>query len=199
MKHTLLLALFLMLLGCSSDSNPEDGLPPETQTGANTFGCLIDGKLLTPRSGNNNIVNPAWGATMWGGVPNVNDYSELEVRDLKSPRGASFLLHIKQLAIYGVGDYVIDKSNGMSNVDGFDHTYLHCVIFDNATNSYQQYVSFDNSGLLKIKFIKPTPGSIVSGTFNCKVRNIQNPNDEIEITNGRFDVKPLTITQTYFP
>ena len=168
MKHTLLLALLLLFIGCSSDSNPEDGLPPATQTGANTFGCLIDGKLLVPRSGNNNIVNPAWGAVLWGGIPNVNDYWELEIRDLKSTRRASFFLHMKEVALHGTGDYIINESNGMANIDGLDHTYLHCVIFDNATNSYQQYVSYENSGLLKITFYNPTGGVILSGTFSIK-------------------------------
>ena len=56
MKQLQILAVLLLFIGCSSDSNPEEGLPKETQTGANTFGCLIDGKLLVPRSGNNNIV-----------------------------------------------------------------------------------------------------------------------------------------------
>ncbi|MGD5408184.1 hypothetical protein QUS89_23100, partial [Xanthomonas citri pv. citri] len=33
-------------------ANAVDQLPPETQTGANTFGCLIDGKVFVPRDGN---------------------------------------------------------------------------------------------------------------------------------------------------
>ena len=47
------LTLFCMLSGmqCEKDQNiPEiDKLPPATQTGANTFGCLVDGKALIPR------------------------------------------------------------------------------------------------------------------------------------------------------
>ena len=87
----------------------------------------------------------------------------------------------------------------MNSIDGLNHTYLHCVIFDKATNSYQKYVSYENSGLLKITFFNPSAGFILSGTFNCKVRNIQNPSDEIEIINGRFDVKSQNLMQTYFP
>lgn len=36
---------------CKRDktNNPVDELPPETQTGANTFGCLIDGKVFLPK------------------------------------------------------------------------------------------------------------------------------------------------------
>ena len=29
--------------------NPVDQLPPETQTGANTFGCLVNGKVFIPK------------------------------------------------------------------------------------------------------------------------------------------------------
>ena len=29
--------------------NPVDQLPPETQTGANTFGCLINGQIFLPK------------------------------------------------------------------------------------------------------------------------------------------------------
>ncbi|MCF6128486.1 hypothetical protein L1S35_02300 [Flavobacterium sp. AS60] len=202
MKKTVLIFIATMLLtACSSDSNPEDGLPKETQTGANTFGCLIDGKLLLPRSGNNNIVDPLSGATLWGGYPNVFDYFELEIIDYKSAKRGSLLLHMHDVVNIGIGEYTINESNGMDNVDGLNHTYLHCVIFDKNTNSYQQYVSFENSGTLSIKrlSINASSGNIVSGTFNCRVRNIQNPSDEIEITNGRFDVNSHNLSQKYFP
>jgi hypothetical protein len=193
--------LVLLFFGCSSDSNPKDGLPEETQKGANTFGCLIDGQLLVPRSGNNNIVNPLCGATLWGGYPNVFDYFELEIIDYKSAKRASLLLHMHDIVTSGMGEYVINESNGMENIDGLNHTYLHCVLFDKNTNSYQQYVSFENSGTLTIKqlTINSGTGNIVSGTFNCRVRNIQNPNDEIEITDGRFDVNSHNLSQKYFP
>ena len=201
MKNTLILVLFLLLIGCSSDSNPEDGLPLETKTGANTFGCLIDGKLLLPRSGNNDIVNPLSGATLWGGYPNVFDYFELEIIDYKSAKKTSLLLHMHNVVNSGIGQYTIDESNGMENVDGLNHTYLHCVVFDKNTNSYQQYVSFENSGTLTVKrlTVDSNNGNIISGTFNCKLRNIQNSNDEIEITKGRFDVNSHNLSQTYFP
>lgn len=199
MKKTVLMLITTMLLiACSDDSNPEDGLPPETQTGANTFGCLIDGKLLVPRSGNNSLVFPLWGAILWGGIPNIEDYRELEIRDYKSPKSATLLLHMKKVDSIGVGNYNINESNGMSNIDGLDQNYLHCTIFDEKTNSFQQYVSFNNSGVLKIKYLKLN-GLIISGTFNCRVRNIQNFDDVIEITKGRFDIKASTIMQTYFP
>lgn len=49
-----LVLLTTLLLGCSENENivlPEtkDELPPITQTGANTFGCLIDGNVFIPK------------------------------------------------------------------------------------------------------------------------------------------------------
>ena len=197
MKKTILLFFIMMLAGCSTDSSPSDGLPPETKTGANTFGCLIDGKLLLPRSGNNSPVFPLWGAILWGGIPDDTYYSELEITDYKSTRSANFLIHIRELYSHGIGNYIIDESNGMNNIDGLDHNYIYCTVYDNKTNSYQKYVSYENSGLLKITLY--TPYSKVAGTFNCKVRNINNPNDEIEISKGRFDIDGATLYNKYFP
>jgi hypothetical protein len=46
------IAFVLMASGCKKNSNsnnsPVDQLPPATQTGANTFGCLINGQAFTP-------------------------------------------------------------------------------------------------------------------------------------------------------
>lgn len=54
----LLLVVSLLGLGsCNDDddtpTNPVDQLPPATQTGANTFGCLLDGEPFIPRGGIN--------------------------------------------------------------------------------------------------------------------------------------------------
>ena len=57
MKRTFLLIcslLFITLTAnkCKKDKTPEnpvDQLPPETQIGANTFGCLVNGKVYIPK------------------------------------------------------------------------------------------------------------------------------------------------------
>ncbi|OAV71882.1 hypothetical protein Barb4_00323 [Bacteroidales bacterium Barb4] len=43
MKSVLLLSMVALLYGCEEKYT---SLPPETQSGANTFGCLIDGRLF---------------------------------------------------------------------------------------------------------------------------------------------------------
>ena len=58
MKTTILL-FFIALASCSKpDATKQDPvlqLPPETQTGANTFGCIINNQVFYPRDGSGNL------------------------------------------------------------------------------------------------------------------------------------------------
>lgn len=54
MKNLLFLLVTVLSLSCcdkddNNSKNPIDQLPPETQTGANTAGCLVDGKAFLPK------------------------------------------------------------------------------------------------------------------------------------------------------
>jgi hypothetical protein len=59
MKHIItFLFITTFLTCCNKDGNPTttnpvDQLPPATQTGANTFGCLLDGQVFKPGLTNN--------------------------------------------------------------------------------------------------------------------------------------------------
>ncbi|CAD0001288.1 hypothetical protein [Flavobacterium salmonis] len=53
MKNLLLFAAVFVLTCCDKDDDkpkktPIEQLPPATQTGANTFGCLLDGEVFKP-------------------------------------------------------------------------------------------------------------------------------------------------------
>ncbi|MEC4004212.1 hypothetical protein OX283_006065 [Flavobacterium sp. SUN052] len=202
MKPTFLIfILTLFLSGCSNDSStkePNLTLPPETQVGANTFGCYINGKLLVPRGFG--LYNGDYPALILAGYPSES-YSEIDIRDYKSKNASRIFIHIQSLVQNGESLYNIDESNGQTDIDGLNHTYVNCKIFNEDTNSYQYYRSFDNSGTLKITkydFI-PSVKLILSGTFNCKLRNSINPNDIIEVTQGRFDFNGATLHSTNFP
>jgi hypothetical protein len=59
MKNLTFLVLLILLSSCKNDddsntpTNPIDQLPPATQTGENTFGCLLDGRPFLPGNGQN--------------------------------------------------------------------------------------------------------------------------------------------------
>lgn len=202
----LLLATFPFwgLLGCSNSpggtlvEQPNLQLPPETQIGANTFGCLINSKLLVPRDGTGTIGGSDKGARFWGGYPLETDYYEIDIRDYKSEKTGRLLLHIHAAHLNGVGDYKLDLSNGFRGIDGLNHSYLHIMVYNSTTNSYQYYRSYNDSGLIKIlryDFVN----RIISGTFSCKVRNSTDLNNEIEIKDGRFDIKWDVLPDKIFP
>jgi hypothetical protein len=204
MKTQLLtLALSLQLfVACSNDDGKsslcKDNLPAITTTGSNAFGCCINGNLLIPRDGTGAFGGSDSGAGLYGGYPNSTDYYELDVRDFKSERTGQILIHMHQVHFNREGDYIINQSNGYNAIDGLNHTYLHCRVFNATTNSYQYYRSYENSGVLKITRYD-FANRIISGTFTCLVKNSSNPNDSIEIKDGRFDINWLTLPNISFP
>ncbi len=90
MKNSILvlLATFSLFgLGSCSNSTPNDPvlqLPPETQTGANTFGCYINGKLLIPRNGTGTIGGSDDGMSYWGDPTGTKQFNEIDVGTLKA-------------------------------------------------------------------------------------------------------------------
>lgn len=201
-----LLIFFLPVLFSCSDSNGdlptssacESFLPAITTTGANTFGCCVDGKLLKPRDGTGSTIGNDDSFSYYGGYPNITDYYELDIRDFKSDRTAKLLLHLHEVHANGIGQYIINKSNGNSSLDGLNHTYLHCKIYSDKKGDYQYYRSFENSGTVQITNYNFNEG-LLSGTFNATVVNSADSTDIIEIKGGRFDLNGYTLPQTNFP
>lgn len=206
MKKTLIILFTALLLtACSSDSSsPKDGLPPETQIGANTFGCLINGKLYLPRCEEPSVVFPNSAMILEGSYPSIPNSNQIIVKDLKSTYYFEILIHINELKLYGVTNYTIDESNGENSIDGLHNNYINCILYDNVSKTYKLYVSYENCGNIQITRYtvgsnNPPTGTIVSGTFNGTLQNFNDNNDKIEITNGRFDVNGLTCTYKEFP
>jgi hypothetical protein len=180
MKKTLLLIIFyISLLSCShssDDSQPVselDKLPPATQTGANTFGCLLDGVAFKPGITNNSY-NCFYQFVNGEYYFNVNA-SNQKYGILKS---------------IGIGTQKLTISQGQTLV-------LLEKVFGNASATYYNANSntgldellntdINNSGELKITKLDFTH-SIVSGTFWFNV--IDSQNVVHHITDGRFDMQ----------
>lgn len=183
--------LLFLFLGCSKDDDNTftPTLPPITQTGANTFGCYIDGVLVTPRDGSGANGFPDRGMLFSaGGIPPEITYNEINVVDFKSEFGTKINIHIKNLNDIGQGEYVINESNCEDNVDSNDNNNIFCRFWNEASQTYKWYCSVENSGTLSITRYD-FQNKIVSGTFSCTLQNRDNPDEIIEITDGRFDIK----------
>lgn len=199
MKHILATLILITAFGCNNNDDANTNqrtLPLITEIGANTFGCYIDQQLFLPRDGEGTFGSEDKAMTLWGGGSN-NDYNEIDVHDFKSEKTASLLLHIESLYDNGEGIYVINESNGLEGIDGFDHTYIHCRVWREDIGNYQNYLSYGNSGTINITRFDFENG-IISGTFNGFVRNYQQPHDTIQIREGRFDINGYTLPDAEF-
>lgn len=194
MKNLLFILIAFLIVGCrdsSDDNSPK--LPPETQTGANTFGCLVNGRLFYPRDGTFDIMEANKAVVYFGN----NKFDEILVANFKDGKPLNYMyFHIHDLPTKGVGEYVWKESNFNKGIDGLMQNYLYVRAFDYTTNTWKWYTSYENSGKTVITKYGGQP--IVSGTFSGKLRT-SDGKETIEITNGRFDINTSTIDLKNFP
>ncbi len=196
-----LLTLTILLTGFTSCEDKQNNdfiptLPPITQTGENTFGCYIDGKLLTPRDGAGGIYGIPKGM-IYSGISN-HSYNEIAVHDRKSNKGGLLRIHIANLHQNGEGSFVINESNCNRGLDSPININVYCRVYDETVQLFKWYCSIENAGTIIITKYD-LENRIVSGTFSCTVQNQDNSDDQIEITDGRFDIRWDTLDQTIFP
>lgn len=175
-----------MSCGDDDDDTFTPTLPAITQTGENTFGCYIEGNLLTPRDGTGTFNNPDSGMIFWGSPSNTD--SELAIRDFKSGKGGLIDIHIFDFHDNGEGTFMINESNCEDGIDANDNINIRCRSLDEVTQTYKWYCSIENGGTLIITRYD-LANRIVSGTYSCTVQNRDDASDIIEITQGRFDIK----------
>ncbi len=199
MKTTILILSLMLLQSCSNnDDTFTPTLPPATQTGENTFGAYIDGKLLTPRDGDGTFGSPDRGMRFWVSPPPGITYDELHVRDFKSGTGGIIKIHFDDLDQNGEGTFTINESNCEDGIDANDNINITSRWWNEATQTFKWYCSIENGGIIVISRLDLV-NRIVSGTFSCTMQNRDDSNDIIEITQGRFDINRSTLEYTNFP
>lgn len=168
------LALLTQCSSCKNqDPSPEEQLPPITQTGTNTFGCLINGQPYLPE-GNNGTSNYAvlYDPGYNGGSLDIRTYQKTGQSDKFISLGGDY--------IHSVGNYSLPLgSNRQLHYTDISQPAL-CGNFN-----YESSLSY-RKGTLTITRLDLQAG-IISGTFEC---TLAKPGcDTIRITQGRFDKK----------
>ena len=176
----LLLALCSIFASCKKEKTvtPQtelEKLPPITQTGANTFGCLVDGKAwlpngTKPQSGGSNIqvyVDP----TFQGGAFYVtgHQYNNFQSKISFGSGGCT-----------NAGIFDISLPLQAIDYNRFLNTVNTCEFSSSDPGSFRK-------GSFNITRYDLTTG-IFSGTFEFTIKS-QACGDTIRITDGRFDVK----------
>ncbi|TMU50429.1 hypothetical protein [Flagellimonas algicola] len=175
MKNLLFLFLSFLIVACNNDDdngtpeNPADALPPATQTGEGTFGCLIDGEPFFPgRFGGDRpsaFYQFVCGAYTLG---------------ISASRGGGVekqSLRISGLDIKGLDISTYSLKSRMPGNFSAEYDIAVGNILDGSTTE-------ENPGTLTITNFTD---EIISGTFEFSV--LDNDGNEIRITNGRFDLR----------
>jgi hypothetical protein len=180
LRSAVLLIFSFILLSGSCKKNvitPQEELsklPPATQTGANTFGCLVNGHALVPGgslfSGAHTQCNYIFTAggyhlTIEGDADNNSQIKQI-------------LIETDSLAVTQ-GQSLTFKAYASGNADAFYDLIT-------STGSQNKYRTTNTiSGQLTITKLDPIK-QIVSGTFYFKAINISG--DTVKVTDGRFDM-----------
>lgn len=168
MKKNLYLLFLLPLLaltGCNNDDNsrkaPVDQLPPPTQSGKYTFGCLVNGEVMIPDDTTSML------AEYQGGMMQI--IGEVWHED--------FFQTIKII--------VLDPIIIGQNYDLTDMSTTRVIYSRKINGSICNYEAEDTfNGWIKFSKIDRT-NLIVSGTFEYST--VTENCDTIRVTNGRFD------------
>jgi hypothetical protein len=170
------LLIFFTFNTCKKDDNktPVEQLPPETQTGANTFGCLVDGQVFIPKG------DPFGGPIKKAQYQFVNGGYYLVISGSKTTSEG-----VSGVDIFS--DSTLQLSVGIFNLSTYNANGKYSGAFVKIVNAtINQYRTNEiNLGQLIItKFDEAN--QIISGTFWFDAKNV---NGEImQIREGRFDM-----------
>ena len=172
--YFVLAAVLLVNAGCEDDNifmqlidPPAKVLPPATQTGANTFGCKVNGRVWLPSE-------TAWVEFRQGAL-------DIRAKN-KWDKNTAVVLNIGDFTISGTGTYQIS-----GNTPYYSRGYYSR---ENKTGGYDSFQTDDiNTGTIIITRIDTNQlHYIVSGVFSFKARD-EITGEIIEISEGRFDLR----------
>lgn len=173
---TLSLLLFCTVF-CFSCSKTVSELPPATQTGANTFGASVDGKLWVPAG---------FGIVSTASILEARFFPDssfiLNARNFSAePTETEFEIYIKQMITTGTYSLNTVTANYPSQGASYGYYVKRKVTPLNEWITNDQY-----TGTVTIT---KNSDHIVSGTFQFQAINLYNNPQPLTVTEGRFDVR----------
>jgi hypothetical protein len=170
--NLLLLLIILSMNSCSKKDNcdnPVDCLPPATQTGEGTIGCLINGEVFKP------------GGSQFSGPTQQANYNTTFEGELYF---SLIAINNKSNKAIGINISGIEINQGDTYSLKYDEQTSKLVIYDSGFGIYETGRNLPG----EIKFTKfDDINGIVSGTFWFDAINEEG--EVAEIREGRFDMK----------
>ena len=175
---TLLICVFFF--NCrKSGSNTQAGLPPETQTGQNTFGCMVNGKIFVPKGGG---ISANYSCFYQQAYAGFNGYFFHVSGDDKSNSEVVSSVGISCDSIKLAENQTYSLINVLKGNSAGDYI----VVSSFTTPATTQYTTTATlTGEMTIKRFDETR-HIVAGTFWFNA--VSSKGDTVKITEGRFDM-----------
>jgi len=174
--HIVLAGFFLLTLTATQCQKEEPKLPPETQIGANTFGCYLNDELFLPARLQNPMAPARQHLTAWYS----QETKELTIECLSTYEDIFFVIDNPQKNEY--------FSFSTLRLEGRMGSRI-CIHPDNS-------ICYDPNSSGHVFFTRfDTINNIASGRFEFSGQCAQCINGEqrdvlkIQVTSGRFDVK----------
>ena len=160
----LALLTFFLLTSCSKDDNKvvvdkAFQLPAETQTGANTFGVTIRGKVyITWDPTSFNVGSSGRGMKFAGS--SILPWNEIVVIDGASPVSFQMIIHFKELLVGAIGIYTLKNSNYQNGLDSsLGKQVANNNVYKTYSNPSNEIVNID----LREENNLPEKGATISG------------------------------------
>ncbi len=179
MKNLISILIISTILSCcSKDSNvignpASDQLPPETQIGANTVGCLVNGKVFLPKAQG---INPE--VNCFYQLINGEYFFNMAFSDLTNSSSPAVSVQNRKSELIVGQTYILNKNID----DNGDFSGGGGIYFPNPSNIYR--TNNIKTGELKITKLDQI-NFIVSGIFWFDA--INSSGEVVEIRQGRFD------------
>ena len=178
------LAAALLAASCTKD-DPEADLPPATQEGKNTAGCLINGEVFTANGFGS---GPGRVAGIAGGFAEDSLY-QLRLNGKAGGKEYSISVFIASFPRTGkplAGSYSLNKNTPYSPPELPWRCQNHATVTPNdysgelygTTSAYTGQVQISRADVLH---------NIASGTFEFTAVNNLDPTKTLRVTSGRFD------------
>ena len=169
--------ILTFIMSCSSEDdqprNPLEQLPPATQTGEQTFGCLVNGEAFLPD--NFGRGRPTAFYQFVGG----RYFLGIHIRNSSSSS-------IRSVSIFA-NDILIEegKTYYFSGEDFNNPAFFADYLVGGGLEAYFQTTSSTTGSIFISKY--DPENYIISGTFEYTAKE-QTTNEIVRVTNGRFDV-----------
>ncbi|MGI9526780.1 MAG: hypothetical protein ACR2MS_06705 [Weeksellaceae bacterium] len=175
-----LIAFWLFTAGSCNDDDDDDGnrLPSITQTGANTAGYKLDGKVIIPDKKLSWTSGPSPSNPLKGDI--LNDSLFISIFNEEEKNDDIIKSITKKLYI----------ETSLRN-NSFFKCYMKKSIYGEMIPEHQNYSMIEGN----LDFLKKDENSgIYAGTFNAKLKH-EETGEILNITDGRFDINLNTLNK----